>query len=186
MDNLQQLQNHVSAENSSKTIARNELAPHSPWGPMTIIIASFLVVVICLATVGNLVVCRLVWVCRRMQIPSLYFVASMSFSDFLTGLLVLPLSLGYHISYQNTGRWTFGRFTCDLYLFLNFILLLHDNETNLYWQKSSCQTNLEALKKKQEAIQFSRFKDENPLEQWVVCSLPNLYFGRVETLSSWH
>nr|XP_058947049.1 neuron navigator 3-like [Pocillopora verrucosa] len=64
--------------------------------------------------------------------------------------------------------------------------LLHDNETNLYWQKSSCQTNLEALKKKQEAIQFSRFKDENPLEQWVVCSLPNLYFGRVETLSSWH
>lgn len=64
--------------------------------------------------------------------------------------------------------------------------LLHDNETNLYWQKSSCQTNLEALKKKQEAIQFSRFKDENPLEQWVVCSLPNLYFGRAETLSSWH
>ena len=105
MDNLQQLQNHVSAENSSKTIARNELAPHSPWGPMTIIIASFLVMVICLATVGNLVVCRLVWVCRRMQIPSLYFVASMSFSDFLTGLLVLPLSLGYHISYQNTGKY---------------------------------------------------------------------------------
>ena len=47
-------------------------------------------------------------------------------------------------------------------------------------------TRLEALKKKQEAIQFSRFKDENPLEQWVVCSLPNLYFGRVETLSSCH
>lgn len=122
MDNLQQLQNHVTAENFSNTIARNELAPHSPWGPMTIIIASFLVMVICLATVGNLVVCRLVWVCQRVQIPSLYFVASMSFSDFLTGLLVLPLSFGYHISYQNTGRWTFGRFTCDLYLFLNFIL----------------------------------------------------------------
>ena len=105
MDNLQQLQNHVTAENSSNTIARNELAPHSPWGPMTIIIASFLVMVICLATVGNLVVCRLVWVCRRVQIPSLYFVASMSFSDFLTGLLVLQLSLGYHISYQNTGKY---------------------------------------------------------------------------------
>ena len=57
MDNLQQLQNHVSAENSSNTIARNELAPHSPWGPMTIIIASFLVMVICLATVGNLISC---------------------------------------------------------------------------------------------------------------------------------
>ncbi|XP_022795502.1 5-hydroxytryptamine receptor 1A-like [Stylophora pistillata] len=122
MDDPRQLQNHVSDKNSSKTIVKDEFALQSHWGPMPIAIASFLVVLICLATVGNLVVCRLVWVCRRMQIPSLYFVASMSFSDFLTGLLVLPISLSYHITYQSTGRWTFGHFTCDLYLFLNFIL----------------------------------------------------------------
>ena len=74
------------------------------WSPMVIFIAVLLVILIVLTTAGNLVVFRLVWVCRRMQIPSFYFVASMSFSDFLMGVLVMPISIAYHINYQTTGK----------------------------------------------------------------------------------
>ena len=91
-------------ENSSTTLMEKELTEQAQWSPMVVLIAVLLGVLISLATAGNLAVCRLVWVCRRMQIPSLYFVASMSFSDFLTGLLVMPISLAYHINYQTTGK----------------------------------------------------------------------------------
>ncbi|KAJ7389195.1 5-hydroxytryptamine receptor 1D [Desmophyllum pertusum] len=105
MDNQSHPENQRS-ENSNTTLMENEFTKQAHWSPMVVLIAVLLAILIILATTGNLVVCRLVWVCRRMQIPSFYFVASMSFSDFLMGLLVMPISLGYHISYQTTGKDT--------------------------------------------------------------------------------
>lgn len=90
--------------NSNSTLMETEFTEQTQWSPMVVLIAVLLGILISLTTVGNLVVSRLVWVCRRMQIPSLYFVASMSFSDFLMGLLVMPISLAYHITYQTTGK----------------------------------------------------------------------------------
>lgn len=91
-------------ENSNTTLMENEFAEQADWSPMVVLIAVLLGILITLTTAGNLVVCRLIWVCRRVQVPSLYFVASMSFSDFLMGLLVMPISLAYHINYQTTGK----------------------------------------------------------------------------------
>ena len=93
-------------ENANTTLMEREFTEQAHWSPMVVFITVLLAILISLTTVGNLVVCRLVWVCRRIQIPSFYFVASMSFSDFLMGLLVMPISLVYHINYQTTGKHT--------------------------------------------------------------------------------
>ncbi|XP_020628902.1 uncharacterized protein LOC110066041 [Orbicella faveolata] len=53
--------------------------------------------------------------------------------------------------------------------------LLHNNETSLHRQSSVCETDLATLKLKQEACQFGHFLQANPVEEWTVCSLPNLY-----------
>ncbi|KAL9987604.1 hypothetical protein ACROYT_G001941 [Oculina patagonica] len=57
----------------------------------------------------------------------------------------------------------------------NFRLLQH-NEISLQRQRSACEMDLAALKLKQEACQFGQFLKANPVEEWTVCSLPNLYF----------
>jgi len=54
--------------------------------------------------------------------------------------------------------------------------LLHDNEISLHRQSSVCETDLAALELKQEACQFGHFLQANPVEEWTVCSPPNLYF----------
>ena len=92
------------SESFNATFTHIESKHHVHWTPMSVFIAAFLALLILVTTTGNLVLCRLVWVCRRMRIPSFYFVASMSFSDFLMGLLVIPVSLGYHITFQTTGN----------------------------------------------------------------------------------
>ncbi|XP_068741002.1 D(1A) dopamine receptor-like [Montipora capricornis] len=106
--------------NTSFKVTESEV--QSEWTSTTIAITVFFAFLILLTSTGNLVVCRLVWVFRRMRIPSFCFVASMSISDFLMGVLVIPVSLGYHITYQTTGQWIFGKFSCNLWLFLNFLL----------------------------------------------------------------
>lgn len=103
-------------ENANTTLTEKDFTEQAHWSPMVVLIAVLLAILITLTTAGNLVVCRLVWVCRRMQIPSFYFVASMSFSDFLMGLLVMPISLAYHINYQTTGKDT-----------LFFMIFAHNN-----------------------------------------------------------
>lgn len=91
-------------ESYNTTSLDGELKQGVEWTAVPVFTAVFLAFLILLTTAGNFVVCRLVWVCRRMRIPSFYFVASMSFSDFLMGVLVIPVSLGYHINYQTTGK----------------------------------------------------------------------------------
>ena len=98
-------------ETSNATFSGGQSKKNVQWTAITVFIAVLLAFLILLTTAGNLVVCRLVWVCRRMRIPSFYFVASMSFSDFLMGVLVIPISLGYHVSYQTTGNEALFFFT---------------------------------------------------------------------------
>ncbi|XP_068749042.1 uncharacterized protein [Montipora capricornis] len=53
--------------------------------------------------------------------------------------------------------------------------LLQQNEVNLRWQCSTDESNLEALRVKHEAVQFSLYQKANPIEKWTVKSLPNLH-----------
>lgn len=91
-------------ENFNSTIFDGEATKETHWATMPVFIAVFLIVLVLMTTTGNLVVCRLFWVCRRMRIPSFYFVVSMSFSDFLMGVLVIPMGLAYHMTFQTTGN----------------------------------------------------------------------------------
>lgn len=93
-----------TSENFNSTILHDEATKETHWAAMPVFIAVFLTVLVLLTTTGNLVICRLFWVCRRMRIPSFYFVVSMSFSDFLMGVLVIPVSLAYHMTFQTTGN----------------------------------------------------------------------------------
>ncbi|EDO32512.1 predicted protein, partial [Nematostella vectensis] len=70
--------------------------------------------------VGNFLVVWTVYVTRRMHFAAFYFVASLSVADFLVGLLVLPISIAYHLIYEMKGQWTFGLHTCNFWLFANF------------------------------------------------------------------
>ncbi|XP_078368847.1 uncharacterized protein LOC144652644 isoform X2 [Oculina patagonica] len=55
--------------------------------------------------------------------------------------------------------------------------LLQSNEVSLHRQSSFCEADLAAFNKlKQEASQFGQFLKANLIEDWVVRSLPNLYF----------
>ena len=103
MESMKGLDNQEGyTSNTSFKVTESEV--QSEWTSTTIAITVFLAFLILLTSTGNLVVCRLVWVFRRMRIPSFCFVASMSISDFLMGVLVIPVSLGYHITYQTTGN----------------------------------------------------------------------------------
>lgn len=53
--------------------------------------------------------------------------------------------------------------------------LLRTKEKNLLWRSLACQTKLQHLKSKHEAIQFSRSKEATPAARWLASSLPNLY-----------
>ncbi|KAJ7389199.1 hypothetical protein OS493_033003 [Desmophyllum pertusum] len=58
--------------------------------------------------------------------------------------------------------------------------LLQNNESGLHRQSTVCNASLEELKLKQEACQFSQFQKANPLEDWIVCSLPNIFFNDLQ------
>ena len=103
MDISQKLEDHRGFT-SNTSFKLGESKVQSQWTPVAISIASFLAFLILLTSVGNAVVCRLVWGFRRMRIPSFCFVASMSISDLLMGVVVIPISLGYHITFQTTGK----------------------------------------------------------------------------------
>ena len=100
----QQNLTYEGSETPNATFMFDESKTDVHWTPISVFITVFLAVLILFTTVGNLEICRLVWVCRRMRIPSFYLVVSMSFSDFLMGVLVIPISLAYHITYQTTGN----------------------------------------------------------------------------------
>ncbi|CAH3110669.1 unnamed protein product [Porites lobata] len=54
--------------------------------------------------------------------------------------------------------------------------LLQQNQLDLEYERPSRQKNLAALRIKHEACQFNLYQKANPIEQWTVKSLPNLWF----------
>ncbi|XP_032227780.2 alpha-2A adrenergic receptor [Nematostella vectensis] len=88
--------------------------------PQVALMFVFLTFLMLWILVGNFLVVWTVYVTRRMHFAAFYFVASLSVADFLVGLLVLPISIAYHLIYEMKGQWTFGLHTCNFWLFANF------------------------------------------------------------------
>ncbi|XP_028519575.1 LOW QUALITY PROTEIN: tyramine receptor 1 [Exaiptasia diaphana] len=78
-----------------------------------------LVVLTFLTLVGNTLVCRTVYSTRRFHKPGFYFVVSLSVADFLVGLLVMPVSTAYYVTFAMTGKWIFGIALCDAWSLAN-------------------------------------------------------------------
>lgn len=77
---------------------------------------------------------------------------------------------------QSVANVRLGMIVKFFFVLLFLYRLLHHNEISLHRQRSVCEMDLEELKLKHEASQFGRFLKANPVEEWAVCSLPNLYF----------
>ncbi|XP_031565536.1 tyramine receptor 1-like [Actinia tenebrosa] len=84
--------------------------------PDILTLALFLSILIVLCGVGNALVCRTIFVTRRLHFPGYYFVASLAVADFLVGVFVLPLSLAYMMTFQMKGYWIFGEAVCDVWV----------------------------------------------------------------------
>ncbi|XP_031565535.1 tyramine receptor 1-like [Actinia tenebrosa] len=81
--------------------------------PVNLASAVFLFLLTIFSIVGNALVCRTIFVTRRLHNPGYYFVANLAVADFLVGIFPLPLTLLVYITYQMKGRWIFGMALCD-------------------------------------------------------------------------
>ena len=66
-----------------------------------------------------------------------------------------------------------------------FNIRIINSLSSLHRQSAVCETDLAALKLKQKTCQFGQFLQANPVEEWTVCSLPNLYFRDLWTVVWW-
>lgn len=70
-----------------------------------------------LILVGNGLIIVSVAVVKKLRQPANYLIVSLASSDFLVGLIVLPLT----IVYDSGGEWIFGWMICDVHVSLDVI-----------------------------------------------------------------
>ncbi|KAM9694974.1 histamine H2 receptor [Trichechus inunguis] len=83
-----------------------------------ITISVILTVLILITIAGNVVVCLAVGLNRRLRSLTNCFIVSLAITDLLLGLLVLPFSAIYQLSYS----WSFGQIFCNIYTSLDVML----------------------------------------------------------------
>ncbi|XP_050000414.1 histamine H2 receptor isoform X1 [Alexandromys fortis] len=81
-------------------------------------ISLILTTLILITIAGNVVVCLAVSLNRRLRSLTNCFIVSLAATDLLLGLLVLPFSAIYQLSF----KWTFGRVFCSIYTSLDVML----------------------------------------------------------------
>lgn len=78
-----------------------------------------LISLIILTVGGNVLVCLAVGLSRRLRRTANCFVVSLAVTDFLLGLLVLPLSATVEL---RNGKWPLGGALCNIYISLDVML----------------------------------------------------------------
>ncbi|EDO34409.1 predicted protein [Nematostella vectensis] len=83
--------------------------------PSVLALVLFEICLFVIAVVGNVLVCRTIYLTRRLHFSAYYFIASMSTADLCLTLLVLPVSTAYYVTYQMRGAWIFGKAMCHMW-----------------------------------------------------------------------
>lgn len=76
--------------------------------PRVAAVTSFLLIVDVCILVGNVLVLWTIYRIPRMRYSAFYFIANLAVADFLIGLIVLPVSLAYHVTYEMRGKLISG------------------------------------------------------------------------------
>uniref|UniRef100_A0A6J0UV15 Histamine H3 receptor n=1 Tax=Pogona vitticeps TaxID=103695 RepID=A0A6J0UV15_9SAUR len=92
------------------------------WGrfstPWTVVLASLMALLIVATVAGNALVMLAFVVDSSLRTQNNYFLLNLAISDFLVGAFCIPL----YVPYVLTGRWTFGRSFCKLWLVVDYLL----------------------------------------------------------------
>lgn len=83
-----------------------------------VIIAILLSILTIGCIMGNTLVILAVLVVSKLKTPSNYLIVSLAVSDWLVGIIVMPLS----IIYELTGRWTLGAKACNMWATFDVML----------------------------------------------------------------
>ncbi|XP_028587882.2 histamine H3 receptor [Podarcis muralis] len=84
----------------------------------TIVLAVLMALLIVATVVGNALVMLAFVVDSSLRTQNNYFLLNLAISDFLVGAFCIPL----YVPYVLTGRWTFGRSFCKLWLVVDYLL----------------------------------------------------------------
>ncbi|XP_037644966.1 trace amine-associated receptor 13c-like [Sebastes umbrosus] len=90
--------------------------PTSPW-PEAVILQTLLSTISLLTVALNLLVIISVSHFRQLETPTNILLLSLAVSDFLVGLLLMPVEI-----LQKTSCWFFGDIMCSLYKYLSFVI----------------------------------------------------------------
>nr|XP_034366993.1 histamine H2 receptor isoform X1 [Arvicanthis niloticus] len=85
---------------------------------LKVTISVVLTTLILITVAGNVVVCLAVSLNRRLRSLTNCFIVSLAATDLLLGLLVLPFSAIYQLSF----KWSFGQVFCNIYTSLDVML----------------------------------------------------------------
>ncbi|XP_041102558.1 histamine H3 receptor-like [Polyodon spathula] len=83
-----------------------------------VILAVLMVLMATVTVLGNALVILAFIVDKSLRNQSNYFFLNLAISDFLVGAFCIPI----YIPYILTGRWTFGRGLCKLWLVMDYLL----------------------------------------------------------------
>ena len=96
--------------------------------PVKIVLSTLASTTSLITICGNLLVIFSFFIDRQIRNPTNYFLLSLSISDFLIGLISMPL----YTLYLMLGRWPFGQVICNLWLSLDYTVCLTSIYTVLF------------------------------------------------------
>ncbi|KAM8947214.1 histamine H3 receptor [Pelodytes ibericus] len=104
---------------SNGTWRSGELSFHINYAfSWTVLLAVLMGILIVTTVLGNALVMLAFVVDSSLRTQNNYFLLNLAISDFLVGALCIPL----YVPYVLTGRWSFGKSVCKLWLVLDYLL----------------------------------------------------------------
>ena len=91
----------------------NELSSRSLL--VTVLEASFMIVLNIVSLLGNTLVCISVYRNNRLRTTTNLYIVALAISDFLSAIFVMPIAAAVLIS----GRWPFGEILCQIHAFFS-------------------------------------------------------------------